>query len=145
MKEFLFLLDGLSSKMCNIQHLKIKANNEQDALILACKHLYLNDTIFMDDYNLRDFVNLEDDEIGDDVDREVRKEILFNKSKEYFRDYKESAQAFVDFVFATKNEFFACRKKFIDVSKEFLLDYYVDYITGDYKIIDLEEIRVIKE
>jgi|GEM_PF-3230931 len=42
MKEFLFLYNGAREEIIHIQYFKIKANNEQDVLILACKRLYLD-------------------------------------------------------------------------------------------------------
>ena len=143
MKEFLFLYtDGLD-EMCDMQYFKIKANNEQDVLILACKRLYLDDELFMD--RLDQIVLLESDEIDDEADDDAFKEVFIKKAKDYFGAYKESGQAYLDFIFSTKNEHFAYRQKFIDVSEGFLLKEYMDYIEESYKIIDLEEIRIKKE
>jgi len=136
-KEFLFLLDGMKDMQC----FRVKADNKHEAFISACRHLYLDDELFME--NLDQIVLIERDEIDDEADHDAFKKLFIKKVNNYFGEYKESAQAYVDFILADENEIFVNRQIFIDVSEEFLLKEYMEYIEKSYKILDLDEIKVI--
>ena len=137
MKEFLFLLDGMKDMQC----FRVKADNKHEAFISACRKIYLEDALFLE--HLDQIVLIDSDDIGDGVDDNLFKKLFIKKVNNYFGDYKESAQAYVDFILADENEIFVNRQIFIDVSEEFLLKEYMEYIEKSYKILELDEIKVI--